>query len=153
MVATVRVDPLSRLVQIKSANRLPYVLAKIEAERRGMDDAILLNTFSHVVELSASNIFAYRDGTLITPPVSEGALPGITRATTLALGAQSGIQITEASFTVASLYHAEEVFATNSLFEVTPVIAIEDHPIPSGEITALLRAAYRELVREELRLR
>ena len=62
-------------------------------------------------------------------------------------------KISETSFSVGTLYHPEEVFATNSLFEVTPIVSIEERPIPCGKVPPILQAAYKQLVREELGLR
>jgi branched-chain amino acid aminotransferase len=152
VVAGVRVDALSRLARVKSANRLPYVLAKLEAERRGADDAILLNATDHAVELTASNLFIYQEGKLITPPLTDGALPGITRSLVLMLAAQAGIDAGEASFSSGMVYRAEEAFATNSLFEISPIIGVDDRPLSGRRITGRLQEAYREHVREELQL-
>ncbi len=140
------------MAQIKSANRLPYVLAKLEAERRGADDAILLNWVNHAVELTASNLFVYREGKLITPRLIDGALPGITRSIILMLAAQTGIDAEEASFTLDMASRAEEAFATNSLFEISPIAMIDNQLLSGRRITGRLQESFREHVRDELLL-
>ena len=150
--ADVRVDAHSCVAQIKSANRLPYVLAKLEAERRGADDAILLNWANHAVELTASNLFVYREGKLITPRLIDGALPGITRSIILMLAAETGIDAEEASLTLDMVSRAEEAFATNSLFEISPIAAIDNQLLNGRRITSRLQEAFREHVRDELLL-
>jgi branched-chain amino acid aminotransferase len=150
VIATLRVDSDSCLTRIKSANRLCYLLAKQEAERRMADDAILLNGANHVVELTASNLFVYREGKLVTPPLSDGALPGMTRAIVLMLAIQSGIDTEQTSVDSETLRHAEEAFATNSLFEISPIAAIEEHKLSERRITGRLQEVFRDYVREEL---
>ena len=152
IVADTRLDGHSRLVRVKSANRLPYVLAKLEAERRGADDAILMNEAGHAVELTASNLFLYQEGKLITPPLIDGALPGITRSLVLMLAAQTGIDAQESSLTLDMTRHAEEAFATNSLFEISPIASIDNRLLDGRRITARLQEAFREHVRDELLL-
>jgi branched-chain amino acid aminotransferase len=150
--AGTRVDAHSRLARVKSVNRLPYVLAKLEAERRGADDAILLNAADHAVELTASNLFVYREGKLVTPPLADGALPGITRMLVLMLAAQTGIDAQEASFTLEMAAHADEAFATNSLFEISPIAAVDGRQLTERRITGRLQEAFREHVWDELLL-
>ena len=152
VIADTRVDARSRLTRVKSANRLPYVLAKLEAERRGADDAILLNAAEHAVELTASNLFVHQEGRLVTPPLTDGALPGITRSLILMLAAQTGIDAEEASLTLEMTRRAEEAFATNSLFEISPIAAIENQRLTGRRITGRLQDAFREYVHDELLL-
>lgn len=120
-------SPLSR---VKSANCLDAILAKIEAGRRGADEAILLSTAGRIAEATASNLFAVVAGTLVTPPVADGALPGVMRAEILArLGAE------ERSLFPTNLEAAEEIFLTSSL-GIRPVVALDGRAIPAGEAAA-----------------
>ena len=116
-------SPLSR---IKSLSYLDGVLARQEAARRGADDALLLNTAGRVAEASAANLFLLLDGTLVTPPVAEGALPGVLRAAVL-----DAFPVAERPVTVEDLHRAEEAFLTSSL-GVRPVIAIDGRPVGNG---------------------
>jgi branched-chain amino acid aminotransferase len=152
IIASERIDAESLLTRVKSANRLPYVLAKYEAQRFLADDAILLNRADHVVELTASNLFAYREGRLLTPRLHDGALPGITRAVVLMLAPQVGIDVEEASITPDEMRLADEIFATNSLFEISPVAMFADLKLNARRITGRLQEALQEYIREELRL-
>jgi branched-chain amino acid aminotransferase len=99
-------SPLSRL---KTLNYLDNILARQEAERRGADDALLLNTQGRLAEASAANLFVRMRGDLFTPPVSEGALPGIARALLLEAGA------VERPIGTADLRGADGAFLTNAL--------------------------------------
>ena len=146
IVSGVRIDP--QLSRFKTANRLPYILAQHEAERAGVDDAVLLNADGHVVEFTASNLFVVKDGALFTPPLSDGALPGITRHAVLTLAVEQGIRVQEKSFGPEFLETADEVLATNSLMEIVPITTWSHR----GNITTRLQHAYREVVRKELGL-
>jgi branched-subunit amino acid aminotransferase/4-amino-4-deoxychorismate lyase len=141
MVSSVRVD--TQLSGIKSANRLPYIFADREAHSEGVDDAVLLNAAGNVVEFTTSNLFVVKDGEVFTPPLSDGPLPGITRAAICEL-----TRVTEKSFTPEFLEMADEVCATNSLLEIAPVTTWSHR----RDVTARLQSAYRELVRGELGL-
>ena len=141
-----RVDP--QLSRYKTANRLPYILAQHEAMRAGADEAALLNHAGHVVEFAASNIFAVKDGEVITPPLADGALPGITRHAVLELAGELRIPAREQSFAPAFLESADEVFATNSRIEITPVTSWGC----THEITKRLQGRFQQLVQEELKV-
>lgn len=152
IVATPRLTTGLALTQVKSANRLPYILARLEADRMGVHEAVLLNEHGHVAEFTASNVFAVKSGELFTPPLEAGALPGITRSVVLMLAGKLGLVSYELGFGPEFLETADEVFATNSLSEIAPIVEFNGHKLPSQVITQQLQAAYRELVREELGL-
>ncbi len=146
-----RVDAASPLSRIKTANRAPYVLARLDAARAGAEEAVMLNNQANVAEFTASNLFAVKDGQLFTPALSDGPLPGITRDAVLMLAAKLGIPAQERSFDAQFLEDADEIFATNSLIEIIPLAALGRRTLPSRAITLRLREAYRQLVREELK--
>lgn len=129
---SVRRNPHSPLARIKALSYLDNVLARIEAEERGADDALLLNVEGRVAETTIANLFAVlADGTVVTPPVSEGALPGVRRADVLRqLG---GV---ERPLTVEQLKNAREAFLTNAL-SLRPLVAVDGHPIGAGRLGAL----------------
>jgi branched-chain amino acid aminotransferase len=111
IVATVtRRNEHSPLSRVKSLNYLDGVLAREEARARGADDAILLNTAGFVAEATAANLFALLDGELVTPPISDGVLPGVRRAEIIA---ERGA--VERRLTMAELARAEEIFLTSAL--------------------------------------
>lgn len=146
----------------KTTSRLAYHLAREEARVAHADEALLVSpgaegtpgrdqVLAHVLEGAVSNVFAVRAGEVLTPPLSAGILPGITRRTVLALCASLGIAALEAPLTVADLHAADEVFLTNSVQEVVPVAALEGRPIARGTVADRLLAAYREHVAGTLR--
>ncbi len=126
-------SPLSR---IKSTNTLDSILARQEAAARGADDAILLNTAGHVAETSAGTLFALIEGRLVTPPVEDGALPGIARALIL----QAGLAV-ERRLTQSDLKAADAAFITSSL-GVRPIQSIDGRILPGvgTDHAALLKA-------------
>ena len=146
IVSGVRIDP--QLSRFKTANRLPYILAQQEAERAGVDDAVLLNADGKVVEFTASNLFVVKGGALLTPPLEDGPLPGITRRIVLALAVEQGIRVQEKSLGPQFLNNADEVFATNSLMEIAPVVTWSRY----NDVTRCLQTTYRELVARELNM-
>ncbi|MBL8628874.1 MAG: aminotransferase class IV [Rhodospirillaceae bacterium] len=127
----------SPLSFIKSTNYLDNVLARKDAAELGADDAVLLNTQERVAETTIANIFALIDGAIITPPVEEGALPGVMRADVLKLARGE-----EKPITVEMLKGASEVFTSNAL-GLRSVIAIDGVAVSDGEpglITQMLAA-------------
>ncbi|QHC35071.1 aminotransferase class IV [Komagataeibacter xylinus] len=124
VTASHRRDEDSVLSRIKSLNYLPSILAWMEAAGLGADDALLLNRAGHVAEMSASTLVAIIGGEALTPPVSDGALPGIARGVLLAAG-----MLREGRLSPAMLRGAEAVFALNSLC-AREVVAIDGHELP-----------------------
>jgi len=125
VTSRIRRDEDSPLSAIKSLNYLPGVLARMEAAERGADDALMLNRAGRVAETSAANLFVRLHGAWVTPPVSDGALPGIRRACLLDAGL-----VREAPVTVEELRQAEAVCAGNAL-SLRPVSAIDGYNLPS----------------------
>lgn len=123
------VDP-----SMKSLNYLNSVLAKREARLRGADEALILNAGGNVAEASVANLFAVSQGVLKTPPVSEGALPGITRASVLEIAEETGLDSRECVLGRMDLFAAEEVFLTGSGARIVPVASLDGQPIggPKG---------------------
>jgi branched-chain amino acid aminotransferase len=125
-------SPLSR---IKSTNYLDAIMARQEANMAGCDDAVMLNTSDAVAEATSANIFCVIDGEIITPPPSDGALPGIMRACIMETEA-----VVERTLGVDDLYRADEIFLTSSL-SVRPVIEIDGRAVGAkcaGPVTARL---------------
>ncbi len=115
--------------RVKSLNYLNSVLAKREARLRGADEALLLNAAGLVAEASVANVFAVRDGGLTTPPVTDGALEGITRASVLEIAAELGLPTAERSLGRFDLLGADEVFLTGSGARIVPVASLDGSPL------------------------
>jgi branched-chain amino acid aminotransferase len=118
---------------IKSLNYLNNILAKIEAVNAGASEAIMLNSQGHVAECTGDNIFIVRGGKLETPPISAGALVGITRQVVMELAAQRKIAVRESNLTRYDLMTADEVFLTGTAAEIVPVVSMDGRTIGSGQ--------------------
>jgi branched-chain amino acid aminotransferase len=137
------VDP-----KIKSLNFLNNILAKMEAKKRGADEAVMLNAEGFLTEGTVCNVFFVRNGILCTPSVNSGILDGITRQLVIDLAKRRGIKVEEGMFLPADLLSATEVFFTNTTAEVMPVARVEDVEFEVGEFTRTLRRLYRSEVVE-----
>ncbi len=133
---------------IKSLNYLNNIMAKIEANNGGVEEAIMLNAEGFVSECTGDNIFILKDGNLSTPPLSAGALYGITRRTVMDLAAEAGMSVAEPNLTRYDLFNADECFLTGTGAEVIAVVKIDGRVIGTGKpgpATQQLIAAYRSL--------
>lgn len=126
--------------QIKSLNYLNSVLAKVEAGQRGVPEMILMNQLGHVVEGTGDNVFIVREGRLVTPPLSAGILPGITRTTVMDLARENGYEVREENFTLHELYNADECFLTGTAAEVIAVVSCDGRLIGDGKPGAVAQA-------------
>lgn len=129
-LTSIRRNPSSPLSRIKSLAYLDNVLGLQDARRQGADDALFLNVTGSVACASAGNVFVIRGDSVVTPPIADGVLPGITRGLVLSIGERLGLQTREATLTLDELQRADAVFITNSVRLVTPVHAICGAPLP-----------------------
>jgi branched-chain amino acid aminotransferase len=126
---------------------------KSEAELNGFDEALVLTPDGAASEASAANLFAARDGVLLTPPVTDDILEGITRTAILSLARDEGIPTEIRTIDRSELYVADEMFLCGTGVQLSPVVGIDHRPIGSGEIgpiASLLRARYFDAVRGRL---
>jgi branched-chain amino acid aminotransferase len=127
------------------------VLACDEARRNGHDEGIFLNQDGHVAEGATCNIFVLRKGTLITPPVTDNILEGITRASIMELAANElGMEVEQRSIDRTELYMCDEIFFAGTAVEVAPIVQVDHRSVGTGEIgpvTTKLRTLYADAVR------
>lgn len=150
--ATIRVNPAALSPSVKSLNYLNNIMAKIEAVNAGTVEALMLNGEGYVAECSGDNIFIIRGGKLETPPVSAGALNGITRGVVIELAAKLGIPFSETNLTRYDVMTADESFLTGTAAELVPVANLDGRPIGSGkpgQLTLKLIEEFRKLTRVE----
>jgi branched-chain amino acid aminotransferase len=131
-----------------SANYLNSVLAKREAINAGYDEAIMLSEEGHVSEGTGENLFIVENGELVTPPLYDGVLAGITRESLMQLAREMGITVRERSILRDELYTASEVFLCGTAAEITPVVSIDKRKVSKGPgpITKDLREAFFNIV-------
>ncbi len=148
--ATRRTSPAALNPAVKSLNYLNNVMARIEANLAGADEALMLNDQGYVAECTADNVFVIKHGQIFTPPIAAGALRGITRAVVFEIANEMGVKITETDITRHDVFIADECFLTGTAAEVIPVIKADGRLIGNGKpgpITTRLMARFREITR------
>jgi branched-chain amino acid aminotransferase len=135
---------------IKSLNYLNNILARIEANNSGFEEAIMLNAEGFVSECTVENIFIVNGRKLMTPPLSAGALYGVTREAVMELAAQMGLAVSEPNLTRYDLFNANECFLTGTGAEIVPVVKIDGRVIGAGKpgpVTKRLVSDYHALTK------
>ena len=154
VLSAIRVSEADPTLRHKTTSRARHVLALRGARAAGALEAIFLNSAGRVAEGTVSNVFVVCGGALETPPPEEGLLPGIARAAVLELAEGLAIPVAERPITIEELRGADEVFLTNSIMEVMPVVRLEGQAVGAGKpglVTRRLAAAYKDLVARETR--
>ncbi|MDE2700790.1 MAG: branched-chain-amino-acid transaminase [Gemmatimonadota bacterium] len=132
--------------KIHHNNLINNILAKIEANVAGVDDAIMLDIFGYVSETNATNIFIVKKGALITPH-ADSCLPGITRGVVINLARDLGIEVTERNLSLTEVYTADESFTTGTMGELSPILEVDGRTIGNGKpgpVTNRLREQYAQ---------
>jgi branched-chain amino acid aminotransferase len=146
----IRCHPNTLSPRVKSLNYLNNILAKMEAHRAGVPEALMLNHVGEVAECTGDNVFLVKHGQLYTPPSNAGILQGVTRNAIIELAVAAGITVQEVSLTRHDVYVADEMFLTGTGAEIIPVIKVDGRTIGSGKpgpITRQLRERYHVLTR------
>jgi branched-chain amino acid aminotransferase len=148
--ATRRSGPATLNPAVKSLNYLNNVMARIEANLAGADEALMLNDAGNVAECTADNVFVIKKGQIFTPPIAAGALRGITRSVVFEIAEQLGIKISETDITRHDVFVADECFLTGTAAEVIPVIKADGRMIGNGkpgELSLRIFERFREITR------
>jgi len=138
--------------RVKSTNYLNNILAKLQANAAGAQDAIFLNAQGLVCELTGDNLFVVKAGRLLTPPLWCGVLDGVTRRAVLRLAAELEYPVSEEPLTLHDVLTADECFCTATRIEVVPITSVDGRRIGDGEpgpVTARLTGAFFELTARE----
>jgi branched-chain amino acid aminotransferase len=149
--ATRRSSPAALNPAVKSLNYLNNVMARIEANLAGADEALMLNDAGNVAECTADNVFIVKHGQIFTPPVAAGALRGITRSVVFEIAAELGVKVRETDITRHDVFVADECFLTGTAAEIVPVVKADGRSIGNGKpgpITARIIARFRQVTRE-----
>jgi len=149
--ATRRSSPAALNPAVKSLNYLNNVMARVEANLAGADEALMLNDAGNVAECTADNVFIVKRSQIFTPPVSAGALRGITRSVVFEISAELGVKVREADITRHDVFVADECFLTGTAAEIVPVVKADGRSIGNGKpgpITARIIARFRQVTRE-----
>jgi branched-chain amino acid aminotransferase len=146
--ATRRTSPAALSPAVKSLNYLNNIMAKIEATHAKADEGLMLNEEGYVAECTGDNIFVIKHGRIVTPPISSGALRGITRQVVFDVCEELGIAIHEAQMTRYDIYTADECFLTGTAAEVIAAIELDTRIIGDGKpgpVTQRIIARFREI--------
>src|SRR5437762_3370011 len=133
---------------IKSLNYLNNIMAKIEANNSGCEEALLLNAEGFISECTGDNVFIVKEDHLMTPPLSAGALYGITRRVVMEIGQESGLKVSEPNLTRYDVFNADECFLTGTGAELVPVVKVDGRVIGTGKpgpVTERLVSQYHAL--------
>ena len=143
-----RISPQSLIPQAKAGGQyLNSVLAKIEIQKAGYEEAILLDEHGNVCEGSGENIFVVRDGKIFTPPLTASILIGISRDSAITIARDLGFEVIERDISRAEIYLAEEVFMTGTAAELVPVREIDAHAVGTGkpgEVTQAVQKVFED---------
>ena len=137
--------------KIHHNNLINNILAKIEANVAGVDDAIMLDIYGFVSETNATNIFLIKRGELLTPH-ADSCLPGITRRIVMEIAREAGITVIERNLSLTEVYTADEMFTTGTVGELSPVLEVDGRHIGSSEtgpVTQKLQQLYAHLTENE----
>jgi len=127
------------------------ILAKVDALKSGVHEAIMLDSNGYVSEGTGENIFVMKGGVINTPPTSSSILEGITRHTAITLAKDKGYEVIERNIHRGDLYDADEIFFTGSAAEVTPIREVDFHEIPApGPVTKDIQTTYFQVIRGEI---
>ena len=147
--SSVRLTTAEPLSLFKTCNKLRQIVARAEADAVGADEALLLNAEGWAVEGTSSNLFWIQDGTVFTPPLSSGALPGITRAAIFEICHRLGLPCQETYIRVEQLLVSEGIFLTLSSLGVVAASQLDNRPLEHSTTADRIRDTYSELLLSE----
>jgi len=137
------------LSSFKTTSKILNVLARAEAEERGADEALLLNTNGEVAETTSGNLFWIYQDKICTVPTGRGVLPGITRAVVLEICQSLGLEASKRVIKPEHLRNAEGIFVTQSALGIVPVVAFNDEPVAPSPLADQIAGAYNEMLLRE----
>lgn len=146
ITATPRRNEMSPTSRFKTLAYTDNVLAKRQAQMARADDALLLNGKDRYACATAANLWVVKNATVTTPPISEGALPGIVRQRLIDLASDLDNKVIEAPITRSELEAADEIFVTNSLMGICAVASVDGEKVAGGKVAAHFSRVYRQTV-------
>ncbi len=149
VTASFRIPASDALAAFKTTSKILNVLARAEAEERGADEALLLNTNGEVAETAGGNIFWVYNEKICTVPTGRGVLPGITRAVVLEICQGLGLAVNKCIIKPEHLRNAEGIFVTQSALGIVPVVAFDGVPVAPSPLVDQIAGAYNEIIRRE----
>ncbi len=151
ITSSIRLPANEPLALFKTCNKLPQVLARAQADDADAQEALLTNTDGFVVEGTTSNLFWIRKGTVCTPPLASGVLPGVTRLVVLEICKELKISTDEIAPRPKELLHAQGVFLSMSSFGIVEAASLDGHPLQTSSLVKKIHRRYQEIVENETR--
>ena len=149
ITSSLRLAPADRIASHKTGSKLIQVMARVEAEAAGADEALLVNTNGEVAEAASANLFWTRGPIIYTAPTAVGVLPGITRAVILEICAANGFTVKKRLLRAEMLKGSDSMFLTNSVQGVVDVQSLDDHEFEGSEMVDHIRELYWAVLRKE----
>lgn len=149
VTSTLRIPASDALASFKTTSKLLNVLARAEAEAKGADEALLLNTNGEVAETAGGNLFWVYQDKICTVPTGRGVLPGITRAVVLEICQALGLTTNKRVIKPEMLRNAEGIFITNSALGIVPVVSFDGEPVAPSPLVDQIATAYNEMLMRE----
>ena len=150
VTSALRIPAGDTLSSFKTTSKVLNVLARAEAEERGADEALLLNTNGEVAESASGNIFWVYQDKICTVPTGRGVLPGITRAVVLEICQSLGLETNKRVIKPEHLRNAQGIFITQSALGIVPIGSFDGHPVTPSPLVDQISSAYDEILRREL---
>ncbi len=149
VTSSYRIPASDALSSFKTTSKILNVLARAEAEEKGADEALLLNTNGEVAETAGGNLFWVYQDKICTVPAGRGVLPGITRAVVLEICQSLGLETNKRVIKPEHLRNAEGLFVTNSALGIVPVAAFDGEPVAPSPLVDQIAGAYNEMLLRE----
>lgn len=147
VTSPMRIPASDALSSFKTTSKALHVLARADAEERGADEALLLNSNGEVAETAGGNLFWVYQDKICTVPTGRGVLPGITRAVVLEICQSLGLETNKRVIKPEMLRHAAGIFVTTSALGIVPVVALDGRPVPPSPLVDQIASAYHEVLR------
>jgi aminodeoxychorismate lyase len=149
ITSTLRIPASDALASFKTTSKLLNVVARAEAEEKGADEALLLNTNGEVAETAGGNLFWVFQDKICTVPTGRGVLPGITRAVVLEICQSLGLETNKRVIKPEHLRNAEGIFVTQSALGLVPVVALDGLPVAPSPLVDQIGSAYNDMLRSD----
>jgi branched-subunit amino acid aminotransferase/4-amino-4-deoxychorismate lyase len=133
------------LTGVKATSYATALAAVAQAEKTGAEDAIYLDEGETVLEATMSNVWWREGDVLVTPSLTTGVLPGVTRGAVAAIARKAGYRVQEGSFTLPHLLRSDEAFTSSAVREIMPLVAVDGRELPRGDAAPRLQALLQEV--------
>ena len=149
VTSPMRIPASDALSSFKTTSKALHILARADAEERGADEALLLNSNGEVAETAGGNLFWVYQDKICTVPTGRGVLPGITRAVVLEICQALGLETNKRVIKPEMLRNAAGIFVTTSALGIVPVVALDGRPVPPSPLVDQIASAYQEVLLRE----